>query len=214
MASPPVRPTATRTSRAENADQGCLHTRNNFDFRSEEGIRRYRAFMEEAADLCIAFGGSLSGEHGEGQQRGELLGKMFGEELVGAFRDFKRLWDPDWKLNPGKVVDPYPLDWNLRLGPGFRPRDLGPTHFSDRATEGRFQGAVLRCAGGTMCPSYMVTKEERHSTRGRARMLFERLHGEVVTDGWRSHEVKETLDLCISCKGCKGDCPVAVDMAT
>jgi FAD/FMN-containing dehydrogenase/Fe-S oxidoreductase len=203
--------------------QGCLHTRNNFDFRSEEGIRRYRAFMEEAADLCVAYGGSLSGEHGEGQQRGELLGKMFGEELVDAFRDFKRLWDPDWKLNPGKVVDPYPLDWNLRLGPAFRPRDLGPTHFSYRATEGRFQGAVLRCVGvskcrretgGTMCPSYMVTKEERHSTRGRARMLFEMLQGEVVTDGWHSDEVREALDLCISCKGCKGDCPVSVDMAT
>ncbi len=201
--------------------QGCVHTRNDFDLKSAAGVRTWRRFLEEAADLCVAYGGSLSGEHGDGQQRGELLGRMFGAELVDAFRQFKRLWDPDGKMNPGKVVDPYPLDADLRFGAGYRPRDLGPTRF--RFADGGFVAAAERCvgvgrcrreSGGTMCPSYMVTKEERHSTRGRARLLFEMLQGEVVTDGWRSDEVKEALDLCVSCKGCKGDCPVSVDMAT
>jgi FAD/FMN-containing dehydrogenase/Fe-S oxidoreductase len=203
--------------------QGCVHTRNDFDLRSEAGVARYRAYLEEAADLCVAHGGSLSGEHGDGQQRAELLGRMFGEELVGAFREFKALWDPDGMMNPGKVVDPYPLDADLRLGPGYRPRDPGPTHFAFPQDEGGFAGAVLRCVGvgrcrrdggGTMCPSYMVTREEAHSTRGRARLLFEMLAGDVVTGGWRSDEVRDALDLCISCKGCRGDCPVSVDMAT
>jgi Fe-S oxidoreductase len=171
----------------------------------------------------VAYGGSLSGEHGDGQQRGELLGRMFGEELVGAFRQFKRLWDPDGRLNPGKVVDPNPLDADLRLGAGYRPRDLGPTHFRFPADRGGFAGAAQRCVGvgrcrkergGTMCPSYLVTREEQHSTRGRARLLFEMLQGEVIGDGWRSDEVRQALDLCVSCKGCKGDCPVSVDMAT
>jgi FAD/FMN-containing dehydrogenase/Fe-S oxidoreductase len=202
--------------------QGCLHTRNNFDFRTEEGIARYRAYMEEAAELCVAFGGSISGEHGDGQ-RAELLGRMFGDELIRAFSAFKSLWDPNWKMNPGKVVDPYPLDWNLRLGLGYQPRDPGPTHFRFPTDEGGLLGATVRCTGtsmcrretgGTMCPTYMVTKEEKHSTRGRARMLFEMLEGTLITDGWRSREVKEALDLCISCKGCKGDCPVSVDIAT
>jgi len=203
--------------------QGCVHTRNDFDFRTREGVARYRAFIEEAADLCVAYGGSLSGEHGDGQQRGELLARMYGEELVGAFGEFKALWDPDHGMNPGKVVDPSPLDADLRLGPGWRPRDLGRTHFAFPREEGGLAGAALRCVGvgacrrdggGTMCPSWRVTREERHSTRGRARLLFELLAGEVVTGGWRSEEVKEALDLCVSCKGCKADCPVSVDMAT
>ena len=203
--------------------QGCVHTRNDFDLGSAEGIRTWRRYLEEAADLCVAYGGSLSGEHGDGQQRGELLVRMFGEELVDAFRAFKRLWDPTGRMNPGKVVDPNPLDADLRLGPGYRPRDLGPTHFRFPADRDGFAGAMQRCvgvgrcrreSGGTMCPSYMVTREERHTTRGRARLLFEMLQGEVIVDGWRSREVKDALDLCVSCKGCKGDCPVSVDMAT
>ncbi|HEY7105402.1 MAG TPA: FAD-binding and (Fe-S)-binding domain-containing protein [Acidimicrobiia bacterium] len=202
---------------------GCIHSRISFDLRTPRGVRDYRAFLEEAADLVVSYGGSLSGEHGDGQQRAELLPKMYGEELVEAFRAFKRAWDPDWKMNPGKVVDPYRLDENLKLGTDYepwRPR----VRFSYRDDGGDFAHAALRCVGvgkcrtpdtdDVMCPSFQVLREERHSTRGRARLLFEMLEGEIVTDGWRSHEVKEALDLCLACKGCTNDCPVNVDIPT
>jgi FAD/FMN-containing dehydrogenase/Fe-S oxidoreductase len=201
---------------------GCLHTRINFDMQSAEGIRKYRAFVEEAADLVVSFGGSLSGEHGDGQSRAELLPKMYGPELIEAFREFKSAWDPDWKMNPGKVVDPYPLDANLRLGADYKPWEPA-THFQFPEDEGSLAHAALRCVGvglcrrneeKTMCPSYRVTREEEHSTRGRAHLLFEMMQGDLIRDGWRSEEVKESLDLCLSCKGCKGDCPVHVDVAT
>ena len=201
---------------------GCVHTRIPFDLFTASGIATYRRFVEEAADMVIRFGGSLSGEHGDGQSRGELLPKMFGPELVGAFKEFKRLWDPEGRMNPGKVVDPYRLDENLRLGAGFKLASL-PTAFAYPRDEGNFARATLRCVGvgecrrltgGTMCPSYMVTHEERHSTRGRAHLLFEMTRGEVVTGGWKDEHVKEALDLCLACKGCKGDCPVNVDVAT
>lgn len=201
---------------------GCVHTRTDFDLRTEAGIAKYRAFVTDAADLVLRYGGSLSGEHGDGQSRGELLPKMFGPELVGAFVEFKRLWDPDWKMNPGKVVQPYRLDEHLRLGAGYRSPDLH-THFRFPEDQGNFTEATLRCVGvgecrrlhgGTMCPSYMVTGEEQHSTRGRARLLFEMARGDVIRGGWRDEAVREALDLCLSCKGCKGDCPVHVDVAT
>jgi FAD/FMN-containing dehydrogenase/Fe-S oxidoreductase len=200
--------------------EGCLHARIDFDFSSAAGIRTYRTFMEEASDLVVAYGGSLSGEHGDGQQRGELLPRMFGEELVGAFREFKAVWDPGNRMNPGKKVDPYPLDADLR--PRLRLDDP-PVAFQYAGDSGSFSRAVTRCvgvgkcrrdAGGVMCPSYRVTRDERHSTRGRARLLFEMLAGEVVRDGWRSEEVLEALDLCLACKGCRSDCPAGVDMAT
>ncbi|HTG31414.1 MAG TPA: FAD-linked oxidase C-terminal domain-containing protein [Thermoanaerobaculia bacterium] len=205
--------------------EGCLHARIDFDFRAPEGIRTYRTFVEEAADLVVAHGGSLSGEHGDGQQRGELLPRMFGEELVQAFREFKAIWDPGNRMNPGKKVDPYPLDADLR--PALRladppvafrfPRDIGP------GDAGGFARAVTRCvgvgkcrreAGGIMCPSFQATREEQHSTRGRARLLFEMLEGGVIRDGWRSEEVHEALDLCLACKGCRAECPAGVDMAS
>lgn len=202
---------------------GCLHSRINFDLRSAEGVRKYRAFLEESADLVVSYGGSLSGEHGDGQQRGELLPKMFGEELVQAFREFKAIWDPSNKMNPGKVVDAYPLDENLRLGADYNPRRT-PVKFSYPADGGDFAHAALRCVGvgkcrrtdsvDVMCPSFMVTRDEQHTTRGRARLLFEMLQGDVITDGWRSKEVFEALDLCLACKGCTNDCPVNVDMPT
>jgi Fe-S oxidoreductase len=147
---------------------------------------------------------------------------MYGEELMQAFREFKSLWDPEWKMNPGKVVDPYRMDENLRLGTDYNPWQPA-THFKFAEDQGSLAHATLRCvgvgkcrrlSGGTMCPSFMVTREEMHSTRGRARLLFEMLQGEVLRDGWREEAVKEALDLCLSCKGCKGDCPVNVDMAT
>jgi FAD/FMN-containing dehydrogenase/Fe-S oxidoreductase len=202
--------------------QGCVHSRITFDLKSAEGVRGFRAFMEDASDLVLEHGGSLSGEHGDGQSHAELLPKMFGPELVEGFREFKAIWDPDFKLNPGKVVDPYPLDSNLRLGAGYRPRPLR-THFRFPRDHGSFAQATERCfgvgkcrrtEGGTMCPSYQVTREERHTTRGRAHLLFELVKGEALTGGWRNEEVKEALDLCLACKGCKGDCPVGVDMAT
>jgi FAD/FMN-containing dehydrogenase/Fe-S oxidoreductase len=200
--------------------QGCVHTRTNFDLETPSGIATYRAFIDEAADLVVAYGGSLSGEHGDGQARGELLPKMFGETLVGAFREFKRIWDPDGLMNPGKVVDPYGATDHLRR-PGYRPAPVRT--FFHLADEGGMAGAALRCVGvgkcrktdeGTMCPSYMVTGEEQHSTRGRSHLLFEMLRGETITGGWESDEVKHALDLCLACKACKSECPVSVDMAT
>ena len=202
--------------------QGCVHTRTNFDLQSDEGIAKYREFIEEAADLVVSYGGSFSGEHGDGQSRGTLLPKMFGERLIGAFREFKSLWDPQWKMNPGKVIDPYEPTENLRLGATYKPWSP-KTHFTFPDDEGSMATAMLRCVGvgacrrmdgGTMCPSFMVTREEEHSTRGRARLLYEMFEGREIPASWRNEEVKEALDLCLSCKGCKGDCPVNVDMAT
>ena len=206
--------------------QGCIHCRLNFDLMSEPGIRKWRSFMEEATDLVTSYGGSISGEHGDGQSKAEFLYKMFGSELIEGFREFKTIWDPDWKMNPGKIVDPYHIDENLRLGANYHPWDP-PTHFKFPDDHGSFAHAALRCVGvgkcrrengegaqDTMCPSYMVTREEMHSTRGRTHLLWEMLHGDVISDGWRDEHVKEALDLCLACKGCKGDCPVNVDMAT
>lgn len=202
--------------------QGCVHTRIDFDLESEGGIEKYLAFTEDAAALVVAHGGSLSGEHGDGQSRADLLPVMFGDELVQAFREFKAIWDPAGLMNPGKVVDPYPRHANLRLGADYRPA-TPMTHFRYPDDEGSFARASLRCVGvgecrrldgGTMCPSFMVLREEKHTTRGRAHLLFEMLQGETIRDGWKSEEVKESLDLCLACKGCKGDCPVNVDVAT
>src|SRR6266704_3069122 len=202
--------------------QGCVHTRINFDLTTRAGIKKYRSFIEEAADIVVGYGGSLAGEHGDGQSRAEMLPKMFGPELVQAFNEFKALWDPAWKMNPGKVVQPYRIDENLRLGPTYDPPQF-KTHFKFPDDQGSFAVATLRCVGvgkcrhtegGTMCPSFMALREEEHTTRGRARMLFELLQGEVLKDTWRNEHVKEALDLCLACKGCKGDCPVNVDMAT
>ena len=201
---------------------GCVHNRVNFDLQSAGGIAKFRQFMEEAADLVVSYGGSISGEHGDGQARAELLDRMFGPELVQAFREFKTIWDPDWKMNPGKLVDPNRMDENLRLGADYRPWDP-ETHFKFPQDNGSLAHANLRCVGvgkcrreqgGVMCPSFRVTREEEHSTRGRAHLLWEMTKGEVIKDGWNSEEVKRSLDLCLSCKGCKSDCPVTVDLAT
>lgn len=202
--------------------QGCVHTRIDFDLESAAGIDKYRAFTREAAEIVIQYGGSLSGEHGDGQSRGDLLPIMFGDELMQAFREFKAIWDPEGRMNPGKLIDAYPRDENLRLGADYRPA-TPRTRFRYPRDEGSFARATLRCVGvglcrrlngGIMCPSYMVLEEEKHTTRGRAHLLFEMLQGETITEGWRSEEVKESLDLCLACKGCKGECPVNVDIAT
>jgi FAD/FMN-containing dehydrogenase/Fe-S oxidoreductase len=209
--------------------QGCVHTRIPFDLVTAEGVATYRRFMERAADLVVSYGGSLSGEHGDGQSRGELLGKMFGPEVVALFEQVKHLFDPDNAMNPGKVVEPRALDADLRLGRDWAPRHTEDLYFSYPNDGGSFSQAASRCVGvgkcrqhthdggAVMCPSYQATRDEEHSTRGRARLLFEMLdgHGDgPLRDGWRSEEVRDALDLCLACKGCKSDCPASVDMAT
>jgi FAD/FMN-containing dehydrogenase/Fe-S oxidoreductase len=202
---------------------GCIHVRIDFDLLTEAGIGRFRRFSEELAELVVAHGGSLSGEHGDGQARAELLPKMYGDELVALFERAKTVWDPDDLLNPGMLVRPAPLDTNLRFS--VLPREPVDVAFGYPADGGDFSAAVRRCVGvakcrtttgsgsAVMCPSFRATGEEEHSTRGRARLLHEMLAGELVTDGWRSTEVRDALDLCLSCKGCRSDCPVEVDMA-
>jgi FAD/FMN-containing dehydrogenase/Fe-S oxidoreductase len=225
--------------------QGCVHTRINFDFRSAEGIRTFREFIERAAEVVLSFGGSLSGEHGDGQARAALLPKMFGPELIDAFREFKALWDPDNRMNPGKLSDSvrvYDPTENLRhphgsadLQTGSRGgvhaptypisqgnRSAPETHFAFAKDNGSLERATERCVGvgacrntvgGVMCPSYRATGEEQHSTRGRAHLLSEMLVGALRDEGFQSRAVDEALDLCLSCKACKTECPVQVDMA-
>ncbi|MFC7892309.1 FAD-binding and (Fe-S)-binding domain-containing protein [Streptomyces sp. NPDC057381] len=203
---------------------GCIHVRIDFDLLTDTGVARFRRFSEELADVVVAHGGSLSGEHGDGQARAELLPRMYGEETVALFERAKGVWDPDDLLNPGMLVRPAPLDTNLRFS--VLPREPVDVEFGYPSDGGDFSAAVRRCVGvakcrttsvtgsAVMCPSFRATGDERHSTRGRARLLHEMLAGEVVTDGWRSQEVRDALDLCLSCKGCRSDCPVEVDMAT
>ncbi|MEU6014652.1 FAD-binding and (Fe-S)-binding domain-containing protein [Streptomyces sp. NPDC047515] len=203
---------------------GCVHVRIDFDLLNPEGVARFRRFSGELADLVVAHGGSLSGEHGDGQARAELLPRMYGDELVALFARFKDIWDPDGGMNPGILVRPARLDENLRFE--VLPKRPVDVVFGYPDDGGDFSAAVRRCVGvaacrtagpagaGVMCPSFRATGEEAHSTRGRARLLHEMLAGEVITDGWRSEEVRDALDLCLSCKGCRGDCPVGVDMAT
>ncbi|WP_017574394.1 FAD-binding and (Fe-S)-binding domain-containing protein [Nocardiopsis kunsanensis] len=204
---------------------GCVHTRIPFQLKNAEGVAEFRRFLFRAAELVVSYGGSLSGEHGDGRARGELLPLMFGDRVVDAFTEVKELFDPRNRMNPGKVVLADPVDGDLRLGSQWRPWRPS-THFAFGQDDHSFRRAVMRCVGvgncraqtgGVMCPSYRATGEEEHSTRGRARLLFEMLNGHedsVIDDGWRSTEVHDALDLCLACKGCKSDCPVGVDMAT
>src|SRR3984957_16398964 len=210
----------------------CVHTRINFDLQSKDGIADFRKFVEEAADLVVGYGGALFGGHGGGGTRAGPLPQKFCPGRMQAFREFKSAWDPEWKMNPGKVIGlpgktPYKLDENLRLGANYAPWEP-ETRFQFPADHGSLAHASLRCVGGgkcrreeggVMCPSYRATREEEHSTRGRAHLLWEMTQGEgredgIIRDGWRSEEVKESLDLCLACKGCKSDCPVGVDVAT
>ncbi|WP_129668010.1 FAD-binding and (Fe-S)-binding domain-containing protein [Phytoactinopolyspora endophytica] len=200
--------------------EGCVHVRIDFALHEGNGRRRFRSFIEEAADLVVAHGGSLSGEHGDGQARAELLPRMYSPDMIALFEQFKAVWDPENLLNPGILVRPRKLDADLRFdGPRKQlpitlryPHDDGDAATAARRCVG--VGACIDTSSGVMCPSYMVTRREEHSTRGRARMLFEMMRGETITDGWRSEEVRDALDLCLACKGCLSDCPVNVDMAS
>lgn len=202
---------------------GCVHARITFDLRSAEGVQVWRGFLREAAQLVVDFGGSLSGEHGDGQAKAEFLPIMYGPELMQAMAEFKAIWDPANRLNPGKVVNAYRADENLRLGPAYKPVTL-QTKLTFTSPEGDgMQRAIERCIGmgkcrslegGTMCPSYRATREEKCSTRGRAHLFWEMLQGDVIRDGWNSTEVKEAIDTCLACKGCKSDCPTHTDMAS
>lgn len=201
---------------------GCIHARINFDLRSQQGLAQMRKFLLAAATLVVKFGGSLSGEHGDGQAKAEFLPIMFSAELMQAMREFKAVWDPRNKVNPGKLIDAYRFDDNLRLGPHYHTAKV-QSRFAFKNNQGSFGRAIEHCIGmgrcrshqgGTMCPSYRATGEESYSTRGRSRLLFEMLQGEVIHDGWQSEEVKAALDMCLACKGCRSDCPTHVDMAT
>ncbi len=200
--------------------EGCVHARISFDLAAEKGIATFRAAMEEIGALVTELGGSISGEHGDGIARSELLPMMFKPDLIDAFRSFKLAFDPDRMMNPGVIVDPHPLDSHLKLGAKFWPRSV-TTHF-DLAEEGGIAGAALKCVGigkcrkteaATMCPSYMATRDEKHSTRGRARLLLEALSTDLLPAGFGDEALKESLDLCLSCKACKSECPSSIDMA-
>jgi FAD/FMN-containing dehydrogenase/Fe-S oxidoreductase len=198
--------------------EGCVHCRINFDFFSAAGVENFRQTMLEIGDLVGEFGGSISGEHGDGRARSELLPKIFGSEVIPAFAEFKRVFDPDGRMNPGIIVAPPAMDADLRLGK--RPR-LIATHF-DFSDDGGLAGAAMRCVGigkcrktdaGSMCPSYMASRDEFLSTRGRARLLYEALTTDLLKGGFTDDSLHETLDFCLSCKSCKTECPAAVDMA-
>ncbi|MEO3792460.1 FAD-binding and (Fe-S)-binding domain-containing protein [Nonomuraea sp. B10E15] len=202
--------------------EGCLHLRVDFALDTQKGLAAYRSFITDAAGLVAAHGGSLSGEHGDGRARSELLGVIYSQPMLDCFAAFKHLLDPRATLNPGVLVDPAPIDAAVRPGPERGALEVTPVHALHRDA-GSFAAAVHRCVGvgacrsldsGSMCPSFKATRDEVHSTRGRARVLAEMLRGESVPGGWRSKEVREALDLCLSCKACADECPVNVDMAT
>jgi FAD/FMN-containing dehydrogenase/Fe-S oxidoreductase len=204
--------------------EGCVHVRIDHELMTPRGRAAYRQFQQDAAELVVRHGGSLSGEHGDGRTRSELLASMYSPRMLEAFGAFKHLLDPTNLFNPGVIVDPVPFDADLRAAVARPHRsDRHPLAFAYPHDDGDFGKAVRRCSGvgacrkdsgGGMCPSYRATRDEQHSTRGRARLLFEMLDGELATQGWRSDAVADALDLCLACKACSNECPVSVDMAT
>ncbi len=200
---------------------GCVHVRIDFELTDPDGRARFREFLGDAARLVASYGGTLSGEHGDGRARSELLPAMYSPEVLDLFARVKGVLDPGAVLNPGVLVDPAPAGADLRLA---APRSAVRRTLAWAHDAGSVADAVHRCtgvgkclaapSGSVMCPSYQATREEKDSTRGRARTLQEMVEGSVVTGGWASPEVHEALDLCLSCKGCAHDCPTGVDMAT
>lgn len=203
-----------------HASVGCLHVRPVVNLKTDEGVKKFEAIASDIADLVLEFGGALSGEHGDGLLRSPFMAKMFGPVLYDAFRRIKQTFDPDGIFNPGKIVDAPPMTANLRYGPGYpTPK---PATFFDYSEYGGMGGAVDMCSGlgacrkkldGTMCPSYMATRDEAHSTRGRANVLRLAMVGRLGEAGLGDEGVREVLDLCLECRACKAECPVGVDMA-
>jgi len=209
-----------QTSLYGHFGDGCIHARMTFDTRTQEGVAKWRRFSQEIATLVVKFDGSLSGEHGDGQAKAEFLPIMFGERLIGAFEQFKAIWDPAGQMNPRKVVNPYRMDQNLRYGPDYNTPVVNSTlQFVDdpaglgRASERCIGMGKCRSATGSMCPSYQATNEERYSTRGRARLFHELVRGEIIEDGWDNPAIADSLEHCLSCKACKSSCPTNVDIA-
>jgi FAD/FMN-containing dehydrogenase/Fe-S oxidoreductase len=203
-----------------HASVGCLHVRPVVNMKTEAGVRKFEAIANDVADLVLEFGGALSGEHGDGLVRSPFMQKMFGPVIYEAFRTIKRTFDPEGIFNPGKIVDSPPLTENLRFGAGYVSPN--PRTFFDYSEYGGMGGAVEMCSGlgvcrktleGTMCPSYMATREETHATRGRANVLRLAMGGKLGSAGLGDKGVYEALDLCLECRACKAECPVGVDMA-
>ena len=215
-----VRSNGTEAGYYGHASVGCLHIRPVVNLKNKEGIERMARIADEVSDLVLEFGGSLSGEHGDGIVRGAFADKMFGTELVQHFRNVKKAFDPKRVMNPNKIFDTPALTDNLRYGDKYKP--IAPPVRLDWSTEGGFIAAVEKCNGvgacrkvnaGAMCPSYMATREEKHTTRGRANALRAALTGALPTDNFASKDLLEVLDLCLECKSCKSECPSNVDMA-
>nr|MBX2885251.1 FAD-binding oxidoreductase [Granulosicoccus sp.] len=200
---------------------GCIHARITFDTRTHDGVTKWRQFSQEIAKLVVRFGGSLSGEHGDGQAKAEFLPIMFGEELMQAFQRFKLAWDPQRRMNPGKLIDAYRMDENLRFGPDYQTPQLSTTLVFSEDPKG-FGRSTERCIGmgkcraetGAMCPSYQATGKEIYSTRGRAHLLHEMARGEIITDSWQHKTIADSMAHCLSCKACKSECPTQVDIAS
>ena len=215
-----VREHGTTAGYYGHASVGCLHIRPLIDPRQESGVERMAAIASEVADLVLEFGGALSGEHGDGLVRSPFLERMFGPDVVEAFGRVKRAFDPDGIMNPGKIVDPPAMTENLRIGPGYAAA-AGPTEISF-AREGGLEAAIEMCngqgacrkpSGGTMCPSFMATRDEEHSTRGRANALRSAISGALPLEEMTGDRVGRVLDLCLGCKACRAECPSNVDMA-
>jgi len=200
---------------------GCIHARITFDTRSEQGVAKWRAFSNDIAHMVVRYGGSLSGEHGDGQAKAEFLPIMYGERLMEAFHQFKNIWDPEARMNPGKLIDAYKMDDNLRFGPEYQTPVL-QTQLSFIEDPAGFGRSTERCIGmgkcrahtGAMCPSYQVTKEERYSTRGRAHLLHELARGQIIQAHWNDNAILDSMEHCLSCKACKSECPTKVDIAS
>ena len=214
-----VRAHGLRAAYYGHAGEGCLHIRPSVNLKQREGLEASQRIAEEIADLVVEFGGSLSGEHGDGIVRGFFLERLFGPQLTQAFRDLKRVFDPDGLLNPGKIVDTPPFADNLRLGP--ETVNATPSTLLDFRADGGLARAVELCNGqgacrkfdGAMCPSFMVTRDEEHSTRGRANLLRQALNGALPLSELQGPRIAAALDLCVECKACKAECPSGVDMA-
>ena len=215
-----VRDEKTTAAYYGHASVGCMHIRPLVDIKQQEGLDRMVRIAERVSDLVLEFGGSLSGEHGDGIVRGVFTEKMFGPKLYEAFRDFKRVFDPQGIMNPGKIVDCPPLAENLRFSPSWKPMQLD-TYFdfsrdggiAEHAEMCNGQGACRQTFGGQMCPSYMATRDEEHSTRGRANALRTVFSGLVPHSEFTGERLHDVLSLCLECKGCKFECPSSVDMA-